>query len=425
MKICLLTNLYPPDRRGGAEAIVATIANYLKNNHQVIIITTASKKKIVQAGNLKIYYLFNWNLYHLLNDYKFPWLIRLLWHKIDLFNFIIWHKVKKILISEKPDLIWTHNLKGLSLGLPRVINKLEFKHLHQLHDLQLIDPAGTLYRTKKGNIGKLNLGLKIYCYFTKKFTKNIPRVISPSNFTLARHKNLGFFPHAKTLVLPNPISNTAGYPRVVISSEVEKSLFKKVSNTRDFSIPLRSSQNDKGNTIDSLPFNLFYLGQIEEQKGIIFLIKAFKKMNNPAWQLFIAGRGQQENNIKELIKNNPKINFLGFLVKEQLNELFKKIDLVVLPSLCYENSPTVIYESYQQGTAVLVSDSGGQVELVEKNKTGLIFKTGDENDLIEKISYAFNNRQLLNSWSKACLEKAKGYGIEKYLEKVFEFITHT
>lgn len=388
MKICLITNLYPPYQRGGAEKVVKMIANYLKKDHQVTIITTAPNKKIVQEGNLKIYYLYNWNIYHLLNDYKYPWIIRLLWHKIDLFNFIVWQQVKKILINEKPDLIWTNNLKGLSLGLAKVINQLGIKHLHQLHDLQLIDPAGTLYRSNKGNIDKLSLGLKIYCYFTKKFTKQITHIVSPSNFTLAWHKKLDFFPRAKTLVLPNPIVGR------------EKAIIKEPKSS----------------------FNLLYLGQLEEQKGIIFLIKAFKKVNNSNLQLLIVGRGSHENIIKELIKNDNRVKFLGYLNKDQISLTFQQTDLTIVPSLCYENSPTVIDESYEQGTPVLVSDSGGQVELVEENKTGLIFKTGDEKDLIDKINYAYNNQDLINSWKNNCLETIKNYTIDKYIARVFSFI---
>lgn len=406
MKICLITNLYKPYQRGGAEKVIEIIINELKKAQQVVILTTApvlkikSFKKIVKEDNLKIYYLFNWNIYHLLNDYKFPWLIRLIWHFIDLFNIIIWKITKKILIREKPDFIWTHNLKGYSLGLPGIINQLGFKHLHQLHDLQLIDPAGTLYRPKKGNLQKLSFGLKIYSYFTKKFTKSITRVISPSNFTLNWHKKLGFFHRAKTLVLANPVEGVGAEP----------------PPPQAIGVPPAAGRHPQS------PLTLLYLGQLEEQKGVIFLINTFKKANNPDLQLSIAGRGSQEIIIKNLTKEDSRIKFFNFLDKKQLVEIFQQTDLTVIPSLCYENSPTVIYESYLSGVPVLVSDSGGQVELVEENKTGLIFKTGDERDLLEKINYFYNNRELINSWRSNILEKIKDYGAEEYIRKIFSFI---
>jgi glycosyltransferase involved in cell wall biosynthesis len=56
-----------------------------------------------------------------------------------------------------------------------------------------------------------------------------------------------------------------------------------------------------------------------------------------------------------------------------------------VPSLCYENSPTVIYEALQAGIPVLASDIGGVGELVQNGRNGYLFKPGSQEDFIEKL----------------------------------------
>lgn len=395
MKICLITNLYNPFIRGGAEKIVELISQELQKEHQVIILTTAPSSflegcnlKLVEKEKIKIYYLANKNFYHALDDYKYPWIIRFFWHLFDLYNFLIWKKTKKILQQENPDLIITHNLKGFSLGLPLALRKLGIKHVHTLHDLQLIDPAGTLYRKKSGNLLRLPLLLKIYSSLTKRIYKQVKYVISPSKFTLDKHRELGFFSNAKTLTLANPFNYK------------EKEVRKEKSSK----------------------FNILYLGQLEEQKGILFLIKVFQNIKNPNLNLLIAGKGSIENKITKIIAKDNRIEFLVYLNQQEIEDVYGMVNLTVVPSLCYENSPTVIYESYAYRVPVLVSDSGGQVEIVEEGRTGLIFKTGNFNDLREKIIYSFDHKDELETWQKDIQDKIKDYNISDYLKKVFNFI---
>jgi len=53
------------------------------------------------------------------------------------------------------------------------------------------------------------------------------------------------------------------------------------------------------------------------------------------------------------------------------------LDVVVVPSLWYENSPNVILEAFAHRTPVIVSDLGGMAELVEEGVNGLCFPPGE------------------------------------------------
>ncbi|MCX5901529.1 MAG: glycosyltransferase, partial [Proteobacteria bacterium] len=97
--------------------------------------------------------------------------------------------------------------------------------------------------------------------------------------------------------------------------------------------------------------------------------------------------------LQEKIKN-PGIHLMGELKKEDKKITFSDIDVLILPSLCYENCPIVIGEAFMTKTPVIVSDLGGMAELVEDGVSGLTFKAGDSTALAEKITMFINDTGL-------------------------------
>lgn len=75
----------------------------------------------------------------------------------------------------------------------------------------------------------------------------------------------------------------------------------------------------------------------------------------------------------------------GELERDAVAELLPHVDLLVVPSVWYENSPLVIIEALAAGTPLLVSDIGGMVELVESGASGWHFKVGDSDDLARRL----------------------------------------
>lgn len=61
---------------------------------------------------------------------------------------------------------------------------------------------------------------------------------------------------------------------------------------------------------------------------------------------------------------------------------------LVLPSICYENSPRTIVEAYASGLPVIASRLGSLADIVKDGVTGLLFRPGDAGDLAEKLAWA-------------------------------------
>lgn len=75
----------------------------------------------------------------------------------------------------------------------------------------------------------------------------------------------------------------------------------------------------------------------------------------------------------------------GAYNRAQLTTILRNLDVVVVPSLWYENSPNVILEAFAHNTPVIASDFGGMAELVAHEANGLHFIKGDAGDLARHL----------------------------------------
>jgi glycosyltransferase involved in cell wall biosynthesis len=76
---------------------------------------------------------------------------------------------------------------------------------------------------------------------------------------------------------------------------------------------------------------------------------------------------------------------MGSFGPEQLRDVLSRIDLLVVPSLWFENSPLTIHEAAAAGIPVLASNHGGLAEYVTPEVNGRLFEPGNAADLREKI----------------------------------------
>lgn len=94
MKICYISNMYPPAILGGAEIIVQKMAQAMKKRgHEVIIITTSpdNQQHIVDDDKIKVYQLNTTRLYQPYQQTQVSGIKKPLWHLFDLWN----NKTKK------------------------------------------------------------------------------------------------------------------------------------------------------------------------------------------------------------------------------------------------------------------------------------------------------------------------------------------
>ncbi len=130
---------------------------------------------------------------------------------------------------------------------------------------------------------------------------------------------------------------------------------------------------------------ILFLSRIVPEKGLHFLIEAFKGLNTDK-KLVVAGGTSHSDayvkKVKKLAESNPNIVFTGFVEGEALEALFSYAYMYVLPSTV-EGLPISLLEAMSYGTLCLTSD-------IEENRTvvdayGFTFRSRDVEDLRNKL----------------------------------------
>lgn len=157
---------------------------------------------------------------------------------------------------------------------------------------------------------------------------------------------------------------------------------------------------------------VLYLGRFSFEKGIHTLINAIDEL--PDIRFVFAGNGPLE----EEVNKRDNIENRGFITGEELYSTIARARFVILPSECYENCPFSVMESQMCGTPVLGSDRGGIPELIQVDKTGMLFEPGNIESLKSSILNLWNDKKLTDEMSEHCRE-VSFMTVEKYS---YEFI---
>ena len=93
--------------------------------------------------------------------------------------------------------------------------------------------------------------------------------------------------------------------------------------------------------------------------------------------------------------NNPSILFRGGYNRQQLPDILADIDVVVVPSIWYENAPLVIQEAFAADIPVITTNLGGMSETVTHDVNGLLFERNDSDDLARQLRRVIDEVDLL------------------------------
>ena len=155
---------------------------------------------------------------------------------------------------------------------------------------------------------------------------------------------------------------------------------------------------------------ILYLGRIVPEKGIHYLIKAFKEIETDK-KLVIAGGSSDTNGymdeLKALANGDDRIIFTGFVQGRLKHELYSNAYVYCLPS-DLEGMPLSLLEAMSYGNCCLTSDIDECTEVVgDKAAT---FRKGDVDDLRDKLQGLIDDSETVKKYK----ETAADYILEKY-----------
>lgn len=138
------------------------------------------------------------------------------------------------------------------------------------------------------------------------------------------------------------------------------------------------------------PLRAGYVGTLSDYKGVETFARAVEQSGLAADRLQASIHGHLDwfpdvaAQLRSIAQRTPALTLAGPFAQEDRETVFAGFDVLVVPSLWWENSPLTIHEAFQRGVPVLTSDRGGMAELVEGGG-GLTFPPGDSAALAARL----------------------------------------
>ncbi|MGO4911503.1 glycosyltransferase [Leeuwenhoekiella sp. W20_SRS_FM14] len=283
-----------------------------------------------------------------------------------IYNQDVKNRLSEVLINFKPTVIHIHNYYHyLSLAVFSAIKEYckinNAKVVFTAHDYHLICPSSGMMYFEKGIVRnipvekckpsfwlfkkldhrgfKYSLAKKIQWFFATfifRIQNSIDVVVSPSDFLKSTFQK-----------------NYQNYPIIVIRNPINLKVPKDVTLHKD------STQNS---------LSILFIGRLSREKGLYEFLAAYGEsdfVNETSTRIDILGKGEEEMRLKALVEASDLSNvyFHGFKDGGVLEDYLLNANVLLLPSVWYENAPLSIIEGAAYGNIILARKLGGMTEM--------------------------------------------------------------
>jgi glycosyltransferase involved in cell wall biosynthesis len=158
-------------------------------------------------------------------------------------------------------------------------------------------------------------------------------------------------------------------------------------------------KRNKGETI------LLYFGGVSERRGVLTVFDALKILDDEKYSVRLLLIGPIDKAEKAMFEKkmtekqmSDKVIYIPWIDISEFPSYVRQSDLCLSP--IYKNAhhesgvANKVFQYMLFSKPVIVSDNKPQVEVIEENNSGLVFKSNDAHDLAEKISYMINNPEI-------------------------------
>lgn len=172
----------------------------------------------------------------------------------------------------------------------------------------------------------------------------------------------------------------------------------QIKKTLAYGIPDERDAGEPENMSECLVFAI--IGAVCPKKGQDIFLEAMElleteeKKNVQCWFIGTVWEDEYASRVRKLSAHNVPVKFWGTMPRKEMRALYRETDIVVCPSR-EEPMSLAVTEGMMYGKACIVSDSAGMAEYVVDGENGLIFKTGNVEDLSEKLAWTIRNRRKL------------------------------
>jgi len=354
MRVLTVHNYY--QQPGGEEQIFATEAALLESYGHEVLRYTLHNDNIMGANPLRL-------------------------AKNTLWNGTVYRELRSLIAQKKPQIVHFHNTFPLiSPAAYHAVQAEGVAVVQTLHNYRLLCPNALFFRN--GRICEDCLGkplplpaIQHGCY---RGNQGASATVATM---LSLHSFLGTWQHKIDVFI--------AYSQFAVDKFIQGGLpAKKIMFKTNFLYPAPEPGEGKGG------YALF-VGRLSVEKGLGVMLDAWRQLGGKI-PLKILGDGPMSGLVTEAMQTMPEIEWLGRRSLEEVYEVVGSAAFLVFPSEWYETFGRVAIEAFARGTPVVASNIGAISELIDHERTGLLFRPGDSTDLAAKINWLLTHPQELS-----------------------------
>jgi len=309
----------------------------------------------------------------------------------------------QFLRETRPDVVHIHNLYPLispsilpectAQGIPVVMT---------VHNFRLVCPNGLLL--SHGEVCHRCLGGREYWCILRNCEKNIFKSTGYALRTVAARIMRRYYNHVNHF-----ICLTSFQRDILVKEGLPRDRVSVLANPVEIKVTESSAAMEKNSVL--------FVGRVSREKGIRSLFEAARVCSDIPF--LVAGNFEAMPEARELAPAN--VTLLGAVPSQELDALYEKARVFVLPSVWYEGFPTVLLEAMSHGLPMVCSRIGGLPEIVDDGITGLLYEPGNVDELADRIRALWQNPALCQKLGEAGLRKVReDYAADRLLDRLLE-----
>lgn len=427
LKIVLTVHQFFPEYYSGTEVLTHSVARELRmRGHEVSVLTGYPARELIpDATRFDKYEIDGIPVYRFHHSFV-PMGGQEVVSEIEYNNHLTASYFKGLLDELKPDIVHFFHFSRLGAALVDVTKELDIPAYYTPTDFWAVCPTSQLLlpdghvcagpSSHGGNCVKHVALLTRWRHYSG-VVKHLPDSAIDAFAVVAKADHSINFPFRQEIAAlsrrkPFNISRLNGLQGIVSPTQLMTDVLTgngvnpELIKQSAYGINVAGFEKFQREYTDGGPITIGYIGTLAPHKGCHVLVDAFNKLIKSNARLKIYGNPKEfpdyVADLHAAAKGNDAIEFCGTFPNAQIAEVLSRIDVLVVPSVWYENTPLVVYSALAAKCPVIASNFPGMSEVVRDGWNGLLFEPNKADALSACLARLLHEPTLLQALSKNC-----------------------